>query len=395
VGGLNPGDPIAIEPLENRLLLLNDTPGVLVKSTLIPGASVGTSDLIVDLTPGKTVTGSVEADNAGNRYTGEYRVGATVNFNNLAGHGDVFSLRGLTSGSGLTYGRASYQMQFGKATVGVAYAALEYRLGKEFESLHAHGTAEIASIYASYPLIRTRSTSLYGLVNFDAKTFQDKVDITSSVTDKKAQVLSAGLYGSHSDNVGGGGLTSGSLTWYTGNLDIETPAAQAADAATAQTNGHYDKVGYRASRLQTLTERFSLFGGVYGQFASKNLDISEKMELGGMYGVRAYPEGEGYADEGYVATLEARYLLPKWPETMPGRVHLIGFYDIGSVRINRNPWAPGTNDRTLSGAGVGLNWADYNNFSVTTFYAWKVGSGVATSAPDKNGRFWIQGIKYF
>ena len=82
----------------------------------------------------------------------------------------------LTSGNGLKYGRASYQAQFGKATAGVAYTALEYRLGKEFESLQAHGTAEIASIYGSYPLIRSRNTNLYALVDFDAKTFQDKVD---------------------------------------------------------------------------------------------------------------------------------------------------------------------------------------------------------------------------
>ena len=54
--GLNSGDTIAIAPLESRLLLLSDLPGVNVKSTLVPGASVGTSDLIVDVTPGQRVT---------------------------------------------------------------------------------------------------------------------------------------------------------------------------------------------------------------------------------------------------------------------------------------------------------------------------------------------------
>ncbi|MDO8597908.1 MAG: POTRA domain-containing protein, partial [Sulfuricaulis sp.] len=38
--GLKSGDTIAIAPLESRLLLLSDIPGVNVKSTLIPGASV-------------------------------------------------------------------------------------------------------------------------------------------------------------------------------------------------------------------------------------------------------------------------------------------------------------------------------------------------------------------
>jgi len=113
--GINTGDTVAIAPLESRLLLLSDIPGVNVTSTLTPGASVGASDLIVDVTPGQRVTGSIDADNAGNRYTGEYRLGATVNLNNAAGLGDVASLRVMTSGSGLNYARASYQMQFGKA----------------------------------------------------------------------------------------------------------------------------------------------------------------------------------------------------------------------------------------------------------------------------------------
>jgi hemolysin activation/secretion protein len=393
--GLNSGDPVAIAPLESRLLLLSDTPGVIVRSTLVPGASVGASDLIVNVTPGRRVNGSVEADNAGSRYTGEVRVGATVNINNLAGRGDVLSFRGLTSGRGLNYGRASYQMQFGKATVGVAYTALDYRLGKEFSSLQANGTAEIASIYGSYPLIRSRNTNLYALLGFDAKTFQDRVDSTSTVTDKKARVVMASLNGNHRDNFGGGGLNSGSLTWTTGEIDIQTPAALTADAATSRTNGHFDKLAFYAARLQRVTDRLALYGAVRGQAASKNLDISEKMGLGGMYGVRAYPVGESYADEGYIATLEARLLLPAFSDRQLGQFHLIGFVDGGTVRLNKNPWTNTDNRRTLSGAGVGLTWADYNNFVVNAYYAWKLGNEVATSAPDRNGRFWIQVIKYF
>jgi len=395
LAGVNSGDTIAIAPLENRLLLLSDIPGVNVRSTLTPGAELGTSDLLVDVTPGKRVTGSVEADNAGDRYTGEYRVGATVNINNPTGHGDVASLRVLTSGSGLNYGRASYQMQFGKATAGIAYSALNYRLGKEFEPLGAHGTAEIASVYGSYPLIRSRDTNLYALLEFDARTFQDKIDLTSSVTDKKDPVWMASLAGNHHDGFGGGGLTSYTLTQSFGNLDIETDAARAVDAATAQSNGTYRKLGFNVARLQHVTDRVSLYGAIYGQFASKNLDISEKMGLGGMYAVRAYPVGEAYADEGYVATLEARLLLPKFSQRLPGQFHLIGFADSGTGTINKNPWTTEQNRRTLSGAGIGLNWEDYNNFVVNMYWAHKVGSEVATSAPDKTGRFWFQVVKYF
>ena len=393
--GINTGDTIAIAPLESRLLLLSDIPGVNVTSTLTPGASVGASDLIVDVTPGQRVTGSIDADNGGNRYTGEYRLGATVNLNNAAGLGDVASLRVLTSGAGLNYARGSYQVQLGKATAGVAYSWLGYELGKEFSSLQAKGTAKIASVYGSYPLIRSRNTNLYALLAFDHKTLQDRVDTTSSVVDRKAQVLMATLRGDHRDSLGRGGLTSYAVTGTAGNIDIQTPSMRAFDAATAQSNGHFTKLGFSAMRLQSVTDTVSLYAGINGQVGSKNLDSSEKMQLGGMNGVRAYPEGEAYADQGYLLTLEARMQLPKLSEQMPGQLELVGFIDTGSVTLNKNPWTTGDNRRTLSGAGIGLNWSAYNNFVVRTSYARKIGSGTATSAPDKSGRFWIQAVKYF
>ena len=69
--------------------------------------------------------------------------------------------------------------------------------------------------------------------------------------------------------------------------------------------------------------------------------------------------------------------------------------DTGTVTINKDPWFVGDNRRTLSGAGVGLTWTDPGNFAIRTYYAQKLGNEVATSAPDKSGRFWIQAVKYF
>ena len=397
LSGINSGDVVATAPLENRLLLLSDLPGVKVNSTLVPGAAPGSSDLIVNLTPGKRISGSIDADNAGNRYTGAYRIGATVNFNEPLGLGDVASLRALTSGSGLNYLRGAYQMQFGKATAGVSYSALRYELGEEFASLHAKGSAEVASLYGSYPLVRSRNSNLYAGLIYDAKTFQDKnpTDLDMPVADKKAQVLTASLNGNLHDSLGGGGTTGYLLVWSTGNIDLQTPELRLRDVQ-AQTHGHFNKLGFGLSRLQRVTDTISLSAALNGQFASKNLDVSDKMELGGMYGVRAYPEGEAYADQGYVLNLEARWQLPKLTTTLPGQVQLIGFIDTGSVTINKNPWpGSGDNRRTLSGAGVGVNWSETNNFMVRAYYAFKIGDEAATSAPDKSGRFWIQAVKYF
>ena len=395
MAGLKPGDLVATAPLERRLLLLSDLPGVVVKSTLAPGAAVGTSDLAVELLPGRIVTGEVEADNAGNRYTGEYRAGGTINFNEPLGFGDMASLRVLSAGSGFNYARASYQFTVQDATLGVAYAHLSYRLGREFSPLHASGTVDIASLYGSYPLIRSRQTDLYALADFDVRTFKDKVGSTASVTDKTARVATLGLAGDHRDSFMAGGWTTGSVNVSLGDLDIRTPQVRAIDAVTARTQGSYSKVVFEAAHVTNLGGPWSVYGQARGQIASKNLDSSEKMELGGAYGVRAYPEGEAYGDEGYILTAEARLRLARLSELTRGNLSAVAFADAGGIRINKSPWAPGTNSRTLSAAGVGLTWADNDNLMVKVSYAWKLGNEPATSAPDRSGRLWVQITKFF
>ena len=395
LAGLQSGDPLTIEPIENRLLLLSDIPGVVVQSTMAPGQAPGSSDLVVDIAPGRRVTGSVDADNAGNPYTGEYRAGGTVNLNNPLGRGDMASLRVLSSGSGLSYGRGSYQMPFGRATAGVAYSRLEYELGEQYEGLGANGTADIASVFGSIPLIRSRYTNLYAGLLLEHRSFEDRIDLISSVVDKKARVATASLYGNRYDGFGGGGANAFYLGLSVGELDIRTPAARAADAASARSHGGYAKLAFNASRLQRVSERVSLYGAIGGQVASRNLDPYEKMVLGGIDGVRAYPQGEGFGDEGIVANLEARLLLAGLSERVPGQVHLLGFLDAGRITTDQDPWFAGSNDRTLSGAGIGATWEAPGDFAVRTYYARKLGGEDTVSAPDKSGRFWIQAIKYF
>src|ERR1035437_3131462 len=151
-----------------------------------------------------------------------------------------------------------------------------------------------------------------------------------------------------------------------------------------------------ASAISTSARRgpFSLYAGIRGQFASKNLDISEKMELGGAYAVRAYPEAQIYGDEGYVATLEARLLLPP-PTPLPGRVQLIGFVDSGSASANKSPWFAGPNRETVSGAGVGAIWAANNNFVAKVTYAHTLGGAEGVPGPFASSRVWVQLVKFF
>ena len=393
--GLNTGDPVAIAPLERRLLLLSDIPGVLVHSTLSPGAEVGAADLTVDLARAPRLSGSLEADNAGNRYTGAYRFGGSVNYANATGFGDLLSLRLLASTKGLAYGRAAWQAPLGDATVGVAYTHMQYELGREFRALDAGGTADIFSVFASYPLIRSRTANLYALASLDAKYLTDEIGLVSQVSDKEIQAVTLGLRGDSRDAFGGGGWNAGSLSWTSGDLNIESPLEWAADAMSARSQGGFNKLQYAVSRLQAVSGPLSVYGAVRGQIATDNLDSSEKMELGGAYAVRAYPEGEAYGDEGYVATIEARLELDRWTGALPGRFQLIGFVDAGEVDFAHDPWFAGPNHARRSGGGIGLNWFGPQNLIVRASYARRFNDQISTSGPDETGRAWFQIVKLF
>jgi hemolysin activation/secretion protein len=95
--GIAGGDPVASASLERRLFMLSDIPGVRVRSTLTPGAAVGTSDLIVDIDPGPESPAAWRRTTPGNRYTGALRLGGTLDLNNPAVLGDQLSLRVLAS----------------------------------------------------------------------------------------------------------------------------------------------------------------------------------------------------------------------------------------------------------------------------------------------------------
>lgn len=394
--GLVAGEKISAAPLERHLLLLSDLPGVSIKSVLTPGASVGTSDLVLDIDNSQRVNGSIGANNHGNVYSGKNRLDASLSINELAGLGDVASVNVLSAGSGLNYARAAYQIQLGFARVGVAYSGLNYQLGKEFEAAKFKGNAQIASVYGSYPLLRSRQKNLSAQLAYDSKSFEDKQDATTPGTrdERKAQVLMASLTGDY--NSGAENLFRGNyaLTYTRGNIDLNTADVRANDAISTQRNGHFSKLNYSVSHQQNIASSVSLYASLSGQLASKNLDGSEKMSLGGANSVRAYPSGEANADQGYALTLEARKQLALGSIK---NLQLIGFIDTGSVSINKNPWLAVTtpNHKTLSGTGIGLNWVSNNNLVIKAYYAVKIGNTAATSAPDASSRFWLQASFYF
>ena len=386
---LHSGDAVQGKPLERSLLLLQDTPGIEVKSTLRPGSSTGTTDLLVDVQRAPLIDGAIDADNYGNRFTGEYRLGGTLNLNNPLGLGDRLTLRAMGSEEDQRYGRVAYQLPLGPwaTQFGVAYSDMDYQLGKDFEDLDAHGNARITSVFALQPLVRSRDFSLYGQLQFDDKRLKDDIDLFEQKSDKRARVAILSLTGNSRDMLLGGGVNSFALAWSQGSLNLDGATAQRTDDLTAGTAGQFHKLNPSLVRLQRLSERFSLYTQLQGQWADGNLDSSEKLYLGGAYGVRAYPQGEASGDQGWLANVELRYALSEaW--------QLSTFVDHGQVRLNKDKWTDEENHRSLSGAGIGARWAAYG-WQISTVAAWRLGNADAESDVARTPRVWAQVARAF
>jgi hemolysin activation/secretion protein len=405
---LKEGDIITETGLETPLLLLNDFPNAVVSSEIKPSQTLGAADLTVHVsdTPG-WISGSIDVDNYGNRFTGQRRQGITLNINNPLALGDQFAYRAFNTDDEMGFQRVAYVVPVGYwgTRVGVSYSSFHYRLGKQFIDSLTHGTGGVISLYAFHPLIRTRGANLILQYANESKHLNDRDDINGTIIDRKVGSNKFGFVGDFRDGGFGGGLNSYGYTFTAGYNQLGPDPILIGDqsATGAKTAGKFSRQNIEFRRLQKITDDSSLLLAFSGQKASKNLTSSEKFSLGGADGVRSYPAGEALGDTGYVFQAEYRYIVPGL-KVFDGDVTLSGFYDQGWVRIQENfiPPASGVttpanaNNRRLNGIGIGGSIGRDSDFVLRAEVAWRLEDEAPTSdTAQRIPRVWVQGIKWF
>jgi hemolysin activation/secretion protein len=391
---LKSGQVIGQTDLDHVLLLLADVPGAVTNATVEHGEAVGTSDLLVQAAPGPAVAGNVTLDNYGNRYTGGARGGGEVALSNLLHHGDVLDASVLTSGKDMNYGRLSYDSVLnGTGThLGGSYSALHYILGDSLESLEGHGSAQVESLWAKQPLLRTRDLDLYGQLQFDGKQLHDDIDASSIHTDRHLYNWTASLSGDARDSILSGGINTWTLGVTSGRVGFDDAMAQQADAATARTRGPFSQWDASFARLQRMTQQDGLYISLSGQWAGENLDASQKMVAGGSYTVRAYDMSALTGDIGVQASVELRH---DWARSWHGQWQAAAFFDSERVRVDKNAWAPGVDEATLSGAGMGLNWTGPDQLNAKTYIAARLGPSPMLVGDSPTTLAWFEISKRF
>ena len=396
--GVTTGDAVKKEPLNRGVWLTSDLSRVEARTQLKAGSKQGTTDLVVNVKPkGNRMWGYVGIDNGGYRYTGRYQYSAFFNYASPFRQGDLFSIGGVRSNGDMWSGSVSYVTPVAKQgeKLGISYARSHYTLGGAFAALGYIGSAETLSVWWQHNFRRSRNFNLYGTVRHDWKDLDESASSMFYKNPKKASNWVFGINGDSIDSFWTGGRSTFALNYTHGDIRFDDEMQRLADRITARTGGHFGKYNLSLTRLQNVRDRLALYLSYSRQWAEKNLDASEKMSLGGPYGVRAYPLGEASGDDGWMWTSELRWNLPTG-EGDKNIWQLIAFADGGHVDSYHNGAPAGQpNGRSLYGAGIGVNWSNEANWVAHLHYARRIGGARALSERDIGGRFWFQLYKFY
>ena len=399
------GQPLNTRAVERALLILNETPGVIVASQLEPGDKDGDTALRLQLTEPQWYQGKVEANNYGSRTTGANQGVVVLNGINPLGIGDQVSVNGIYSeGSQYVQGAYSLPVSPDGLRLGVSGTYLNYKNVSNYAQSASAGYGDAWTTGASlaYPLIREQGTNVNINANYDVKSYMNKNLLTmSTISSYNINNATLGLSGNHYDSFGGGGVSAGSVAVVVGYLNILATSMQGYGQYTP---ANFTKFNFSGNRTQQLSENgeTSAYVGVTGQLASVNLNSAEQIYMGGPYAVRAYPVAQGGGAQGGIATAELRH---QFPERITGTV----FYDLGLVQQYKNTypnWQGLTNANnfySLQGAGFGVKW-DWEGWNLGAMIAWQIGKNplysstgqaVATDGTTTNPRGWFTGSYQF
>ena len=388
-GRIPQASELSLDQLDHALLTLNDLPDVTVAGTLQEGDKPGETILLLTVTDKPLFNGQLAADNYGDSNSGKVRGSAQINANGPLGIGDQLSLYGMYS-SGNNYGRLGYTLPVGTSglRVGINGSAMDYRvLNNSFTTLFANGYATTGGVEATYPILRTRPANIVGLFNWNYNVFRNwNKGVSVGENSYDTNVAQAGLSGNLIDGIGGGALNTASLIASFGNIGKDAWAQYGQVVGVA---GTFAKARYAYNRNQAITESLSAYVGVSGQLASRNMDSSEMLYLGGPMNVRAFGSGQGPASQGNLSTFELR-------QNLPYQTQLVGFYDLGNVQYWKfNQQNVPANDYAMSGYGASLGWVGPYNFNIKAVWAQRLAlSQSAQTYLNQNGgtswnRFWL------
>ena len=309
VQGLKKGEIIRSRGLESTLYSISDVSGTKAVGVLAPGKEFGTSDVTVRIEDGKQTNTVLYAENYGSKSSGRYRYGLQQSFYDIGGLGQRASLGGLISNARMHNYYANYEMPVGRGghLLGLGISQMDYNLGGLFRAWGANGKAKTLSLFGTVPIYHLHDRQLKFLYGYDYRKLEDDLDIFEGLADSEKHSSSVHVGVAGNQQIDPKTSVDFDATLTHGKLTLDSWYAQLRDALGGDTEGSFTKFTFDGTLVRSLGHRTDVMEKISGQLASRNLDGSEQIYLGGANAIRAYPQGEGSGDDGITSTTEFRY----------------------------------------------------------------------------------------
>nr|WP_281386104.1 ShlB/FhaC/HecB family hemolysin secretion/activation protein [Silvimonas terrae] len=367
--------------LERAQLLLQDLPGVhLNQTTLSPqGVGVGQTSVGINVESNRPLVGGyVGLDSYGNPATGVGEFNAGVTLTNLFHEGDVIQAAGLVTNRRERAGSLA-------VSVPVNHQGLRAQAGYSHTmysvpEVNSSGNADTVNVGLSYPLVREldRNWTLSG-DGLDTRSRQEVNGMQAFATREigAGRVTIAGNAGDRPIYLDQS-YWSGSLAWMAGAVAQDLQGAQ---DVTGQLGG-FNKFNLNGlGKLKLNSSDWYLLANLQLQYATSNLDSSQKLAIGGQNGVRAYRPDEGSFDSGAVVSFDLRRSIP-----MPNGDQLsVGpLVDYASGVVNKREYSnwqtmDGYSDPTLgnhrkiAGWGIAADYVSPHGYSANVAWSRRFG----------------------
>jgi len=382
-----PGTILDYNELRRDLSSLNANPDRIVEATILRGEQPRETDIEVMVRDRLPFHVGYELNNTGNEATGIWRNVYTFRNTGLLGRDDDFNIKLIHSNTGRVRGiTGGYTIPANESgtKIGAIFSHFRSKVDRNyledinpiFKGWDIASTSTVYSFFIQHPIFNFNWLNSQMDVGIDFKEARSET-LGIEQSHDRLRILKTGMTTEQSDQWGRTVVRNELHMAPSGFLGSLAEIYDTTDEYPPSAN--FLKYNFIFSRINKLPLSAMLLLNVEGQVSNRPLFGSEQKQIGGVYTVRGYPEGEALGDYGTNASAEIRFPLYPIPKELnlfgvnPRRaVQGVGFMDWGFVRPKGSPETNG-NEKTLVGAGLGLRVNLLNFISGRVDMAWPVG----------------------
>ena len=352
--------PLLAKDLERYLLLVDDLPGVTVKSVLTPSeVQPGATDLTLILT-NKRYAGGFKIDNRGSKFNGPIQFSGNAITHSLLGLFERVGFQGAVTKDTdeLRFFSGFYEQPiFTEGTkIYFSGSASKSQPGSDLKVFDVKGDSATLTLRVTHPLIRSRAENLNTFFGFTHRDSNTEFLGDTNSTDK-LRIANFGLSYDFIDEYRGVNILN--IKWSQGLNIFGASQSGALQLSRPEGRASFSKVSGEALRLQQLAPSWMLLGAASWQYSFVKLLASEEFGVGGSQFGRAFDPSEITGDHGLAFKLELQKAFQVDTAYIQD-IQAYTFFDYGAVwsRINTST---GSSKQNLSSVGAGLrfNVTDY------------------------------------